>query len=65
MTKQEETPMRLRISNFFFRLLFRGQWEHMRHLIDDVICLELEKQGKFKTKITTGSNSRTVVFNGN
>ena len=43
------------ISNFFFKLLFSGQWEHMGHLVDDVIRLE----SKLELDITTGSESYT------
>ncbi len=46
------------LSNFLFRLLFPKQWEHMGHLVDDVIRLERKES----TKTTTGSDCRTVYL---
>lgn len=60
-TKEEiKTPLRVVISNFFFRLLFRQQWRHMTHLIDDIIYLEQLRGDEYK--ITTSGDSQTAYF---
>jgi len=43
-----------KIKHWFFTILFPEEYEHLRHLIDDVIRLELDKD------TTTGSNCKTV-----
>ena len=50
--------MLLGISNFLFRLLFPKQWDHMGHLVDDVILLEGEEPSGGKT--STGSDRSTL-----
>ena len=60
-TRQEiKTPLRVVISNFFFRLFFRQQWRHMSHLIDDIIYLE--QLFGYEYRITTSGNSKTAYF---
>ena len=34
----------MKIRNFLFKLLFRKDYEHMRHLVDDVIILTKENE---------------------
>jgi len=47
------------MKRWLFKLLFRAEYEHMRHLIGDVIELE-QRNGLLRSKVEAGSNSETV-----
>ena len=53
-----------KLSGWLFKWLFPREYEHMRHLVDDVIRLEREKLGlkcPSTPGIVTGSNSQTFT----
>ena len=53
-----------KLSGWLFMKLFPREYDHMRHLVDDVIRLEREKLGlKWPSTlgIVTGSNSKTFT----
>ncbi len=50
---------KIELSNFFFRLMFPKQWEHMGHLIDDIIRLE---RGNIKYTTTSDANTKSEIF---
>ncbi len=59
--------MKIKISNWLFKLLFPEQWEHMGHLVDDVIRLEAEQKGlqiqiaglRYCVKVSSDTNTST------
>ncbi len=48
---------------WLFRFLFRADYEHMRHLVDDVIKLEKENEIlRNKPTVVMDANSSTIYF---